>query len=66
MKCAFQFYKLGEYYNILSKVVPNGADEVLGENKTFLFDEIVLYEFDGKNNYVWKNLINYQIFLPHA
>ena len=38
----------GEYHNVLRKDVPDTGEGVLVENKTVLWDELVLYEFDGK------------------
>lgn len=46
--CACKLFILGEYHNILSKVVPDAKDEILQESKSFLRSEVVLYEFDGK------------------
>ena len=43
-----KLFILGEYHNILSKLVPDAKDEVLQEDKSFLRSEVVLYEFDGK------------------
>ena len=42
-------FLIGEYHNVLSKVVTGAEDEVLQESKDFLCSEVVLYEFDGKN-----------------